>query len=136
MIRGVPLDRVGPCGPRDPQVLREPLEGSDDDPSLQGSLDGQVGLLTKALHCCLRTEVVEVGVLTPKGLPLGAGHSCLDVHLQGDYLAVVRLCGHWVSPMVGALGVCSAPYLELGVWHCYFDHYSHCLVGHPFLQGV
>ena len=77
MIRGAyPV----PGGPRDPQDHWDPQDpqvgSAHGDHVLQGSLDGQVGSLIKALkfldYCCLRTEVEGAGVLTPRGRPPGA----------------------------------------------------------------
>ena len=70
-VLGGPLDPRGPLDPQDHQV------GSAHGVHvLQGSLDGQVGSLIKALkfldYCCLRTEVEGAGVLTPRGRPPGA----------------------------------------------------------------
>ena len=67
MIKGAFL------APKEPQ---DPHGGVGDYPVLRGSLDGQVGSLTKALrfldYCCLRTEVEGLGESTPMGLPQGA----------------------------------------------------------------
>ena len=74
MIRGAYLV---PGGPQDPQDPRDHQVGfAHGGHVLQGSLDGQVGSLIKALkfldYCCLRTEVEGAGVSTPRGRPPGA----------------------------------------------------------------